>query len=217
MIKFNFKKIKIAAGFTILEALVATSILMVAVAAPITITQKGLTSTIQARNQMVAAYLAQDAIEYIKNKRDEIAIRHSLNSTDYSFDWEKLYVFGNYTTKTMCMSNNGCQIDTTIPDADSNTPGASSTILPGGVNPTNVKDYISNNHLWKNNSTGFYGYTSVPAAEYTETSFVRQVQIKLDPYGTSPDNPYEALVRVTVSWGTNAVDKVVVNTLIYNM
>ncbi len=66
MMKINFKK-----GFTLLEALVAVSILMVAVMAPITIAQKGLSSAIYSKNQMIASYLAQDALEYVKNNRDE--------------------------------------------------------------------------------------------------------------------------------------------------
>ncbi len=58
-------------GFTLLEAMVAISILMVAVVAPITIAQKGLSSAVYSKNQMIASYLAQDALEYIKNVRDE--------------------------------------------------------------------------------------------------------------------------------------------------
>lgn len=57
-------------GFTLLESLVAISILMIAVASPMTISQKGLSSAIHAKNQITASYLAQDAIEYIINKSD---------------------------------------------------------------------------------------------------------------------------------------------------
>jgi len=54
-----------------MEALVAISIIMVAVTSPITIAQKGLSSAVYSKDQMIASYLAQDAIEYIKNIRDE--------------------------------------------------------------------------------------------------------------------------------------------------
>src|SRR6185369_6180494 len=57
-------------GFTIIETLVAIAILMIAIAGPLTVAQKGLTSSIYARDQMIASYLAQDAIEYVKNVRD---------------------------------------------------------------------------------------------------------------------------------------------------
>lgn len=72
MVNNNYKK-NISA-FTLLEVLVAVSILMMAVVAPITIVQKGLSSAVYSKNQMIASYLIQDAIEYIKNKRDESAM-----------------------------------------------------------------------------------------------------------------------------------------------
>ena len=40
---------------------------MIAVASPLTIAQKGLASAIYAKDQIIASYLAQDAIEYIIN------------------------------------------------------------------------------------------------------------------------------------------------------
>ncbi|KKR45379.1 MAG: hypothetical protein UT90_C0003G0002 [Parcubacteria group bacterium GW2011_GWA1_40_21] len=60
-----------AKGFTLIETLVAISILMVAVASPLTIAQKGLASAIYAKDQIIASYLAQDAIEYIINASDK--------------------------------------------------------------------------------------------------------------------------------------------------
>lgn len=63
----NVKNIR---GFTLIETLVAISILMVAVASPLTIAQKGLSSAIYAKDQIIASYLAQDAIEYLRNVSD---------------------------------------------------------------------------------------------------------------------------------------------------
>jgi Tfp pilus assembly protein PilV len=105
MFRFNLKKNKgptrtcFKGGFTLLEALVAVSILMVAVMAPMTIAQKGLSSATYTKNQMIASYLAQDAIEYIKNKRDEISIGNN-------FDWDNLNYFSN------CLTDNWCGLDT---------------------------------------------------------------------------------------------------------
>lgn len=97
MTKFNFKNKILTGGFTLLEALVATSILMVAVAAPITIAQKGLSSAVYSKNQLIASYLAQDVIEYIKNKRDENVLNNR--------DWLSGFNF--------CLGeNNYCAIDT---------------------------------------------------------------------------------------------------------
>ncbi|MDE1988425.1 MAG: prepilin-type N-terminal cleavage/methylation domain-containing protein [Patescibacteria group bacterium] len=67
-ITYNLKPYR---GFTLVETLVAISILMVAVASPLTISQKGLASAIYAKDQIIASYLAQDAIEYLRNWSDQ--------------------------------------------------------------------------------------------------------------------------------------------------
>ncbi|HEU5114395.1 MAG TPA: prepilin-type N-terminal cleavage/methylation domain-containing protein [Candidatus Paceibacterota bacterium] len=57
-------------GFTLVEAMVAISILSLAVTGPLLIAQKGLSSAIYAKDQITAFYLAQEAIEYVRNARD---------------------------------------------------------------------------------------------------------------------------------------------------
>lgn len=58
-------------GFTIVETLVAVAILMIAIAGPLTVAHNGLLASVTARDRLVASYLAQDAMEYIKAVRDE--------------------------------------------------------------------------------------------------------------------------------------------------
>lgn len=57
-------------AFTLVETLVAITVLMIAIAGPLTITNKALRAALYARNQVVANYLAQDALEMVKNIRD---------------------------------------------------------------------------------------------------------------------------------------------------
>lgn len=152
MIKNNFKNKK--SGFTLLEALVAVSILMVAVVAPITIAQKGLSSAAYSKNQMIASYLAQDAIEYIKNKRDEVAINNN-------YDWNNLSIFGNTSSVTLCKSSNGCQIDTIKNVINDNTA---------------VLDFDQNKPLIEDNN-GFYGYST--GVDFKTTNFTRQIKISM--------------------------------------
>jgi len=58
-------------GFSLIETLVAITILLVAVGGPLTIAHRALSDANIAKNQTIAIFLAQDAIEYIKNIRDE--------------------------------------------------------------------------------------------------------------------------------------------------
>jgi Tfp pilus assembly protein PilV len=71
-------------GFTIVETLVAIAILMISIAGPLTIAQKGLLASVYARDQSVATFLAQDAMEFAKNHRD--AIYDSNNPEDWLGD-----------------------------------------------------------------------------------------------------------------------------------
>ena len=56
---------KANSAFTLVEALVAISILMIAIASPMTLAQKGLSTATQSKDQMIAAFLAQgmDALD----------------------------------------------------------------------------------------------------------------------------------------------------------
>jgi prepilin-type N-terminal cleavage/methylation domain-containing protein len=56
-------------GFTLIETLVAISILMIAIAGPLTVANKAYTSALNARNQSVASNLAQEGLEYVNNMK----------------------------------------------------------------------------------------------------------------------------------------------------
>ncbi len=68
MIKINY--IQKNRGFTIIETLVAITILMISIAGPLTIANKSLMAAIYAKDQVTASFLAQDLMEDIKNQRD---------------------------------------------------------------------------------------------------------------------------------------------------
>ena len=57
-------------AFTLVETLVAITVLMIAVAWPLTIANRALRAALNARDEVVANYLAQDALEMVKNIRD---------------------------------------------------------------------------------------------------------------------------------------------------
>jgi prepilin-type N-terminal cleavage/methylation domain-containing protein len=93
-------------GFTLMETLVAIFILLISTTGPMVFSQNALRAAFQSRDQITAFYLAQDAIEFIKNRRD-----HNSLSGD---DWLEGLDF--------CVKdegiNEGCTIDTTVDDGD---------------------------------------------------------------------------------------------------
>lgn len=182
-----FKKTGLSRGFTLLEALVAVSILMVAVTAPITIAQKGLSSAVYTKNQMIASYLAQDAIEYIKNKRDNNVLAEPKRN------WlDGLVDFCFISLEELNRNENldrVCKIDTVI------NAGAGEILSENYTNPAYLKK-----------KDDFYGYDIAG----TPTNFTRKIQIIEKEAGVS------ALIKVIVGWNNDEDNKVEVNTIIYN-
>ena len=58
-------------GFTLIETFVATSVLLVSLVGPLSLAAQSLRSAYYARDQVTAFYLAQEAIEYVRAKRDQ--------------------------------------------------------------------------------------------------------------------------------------------------
>lgn len=61
-------------GFSLVETLVAITILLLALVGPMTIAADGLQNTFFAREQTTAFYLAQEAVEFVRYTRDNAAI-----------------------------------------------------------------------------------------------------------------------------------------------
>ena len=93
-------------GFTLVETLVAIAILMIAIAGPLTVAEKGLSASIYARDQLMASYLAQDAMESIKNIVDSNELDKANGGTT---DW--LY-YNPYTLTSYCSKDTPCTINT---------------------------------------------------------------------------------------------------------
>jgi len=57
-------------GFTLIETLVAVSLLVIAIAGPMSLAAQSLSSAFYARDQMTAFHLAQEAVEAVRFVRD---------------------------------------------------------------------------------------------------------------------------------------------------
>jgi len=119
-------------GFTIIETLVAITILMIAITGPLTVSQRGLSNAVFARDQLVATYLAQDALEFVHYVRDWNVINSlpaynndlvSTSAANGSVSCAMTTVF-NQTS----MPSGGCIIATTglASSVDTNVKGATS-------------------------------------------------------------------------------------------
>lgn len=175
-------------AFTLVEALVAISILMIAVASPLTIAQKGITAAVLSRDQMTASFLAQDGIEAIKNMRDHTAISSVAGSgTNWLSGLDACLCTGATCNLNTLSAANYCNIDTTT---DSNPVKAKGS----GDNPL----FIMTNNATKSFLKYDVAGAAVPGGYSNNPSkFLRYITIQKSP---NNDNPNEALVTVRVSW-----------------
>ncbi len=84
-------------GFTLVETLVAITILLVAIVGPMTIAQRGLQSAFFTQERITATYLAQEGVEVMRAIRDE----HMLSGNDWM----------DAMDDTACTENDGCDYD----------------------------------------------------------------------------------------------------------
>ncbi len=163
-------------GFTLVETLVAISVLMLAVGAPLLAVSRSLSTSIYARDQVTAFYLAQDAIEYIRNTRDS----NALVPVSPALDWR--------TNLTECVTDS-CTVDTT-----NNLPAdAIKTCITENVIENGLNYDVCNEPLAYDTAQHLYKWTG-----NTDSIFTRTVKIIEDP-----DIPDQLQVRVIISWRAN--------------
>lgn len=122
-LKIENLKLKIPgkqAGFTVLESLVAIFILSLSISGVFTAVQRSLSQTTIAKDEVKAYYLAQEAIEIIRNRRDTNQLVR-INGGDLNLSWlsgissvasDPCY-FGNVCrTDAVSISFNNCSNNT---------------------------------------------------------------------------------------------------------
>jgi prepilin-type N-terminal cleavage/methylation domain-containing protein len=89
MTKRYFKKVhKSNSGFTLVETLIAISIFSVSIIAFMSILGGGISDTSYVKTKIIASYLAQEGIEYVRNMRDN----YVLYTNDTGHTWNDFIV-----------------------------------------------------------------------------------------------------------------------------
>ena len=135
-------------GFTIIETLVAITVLMIAIAGPLVVASNGLNAALYARDQVIASGLAQESMEYIKSIKNT-----NVTKIDYfpvpgdTTNW-----LTNIVDSNICNSTNLCDIS-----------AVNSVRSTGGTDPSGYKIYFIPTTGYSNHSSGstetkFYRY-----------------------------------------------------------
>jgi len=72
--KLNRLKVYSQNGFTLIEALLGSTMMLIAVIGPLSVTMNGMKTFIETKNHIIASYLSEEIIENLKNYRDSFAI-----------------------------------------------------------------------------------------------------------------------------------------------
>lgn len=140
-------------GFTILESIVAIAILSLSIAGAFTVVQQSLSQATAAKDEVQAFYLAQEAVEVIRNLRDNNQIARVKSGNPASINWLTNIIALN----TDCAFNKICKVD-------GNTMAVSSC----GDNWGDCQ------YLRQDYSTQLFGYNP----SWIQTNFKREVKIE---------------------------------------
>ena len=164
------KNLLLQKGFTIIETMVAISILMTSIAIAVSVIRTDVLVSSVTKNAVMARFLAQEGIEYTRHVRDSHLVDFD-KTKDPTILW-----LGSLES---CFDGTPCTIDTSIPTV------INITSCPVGGCPI----------LKYNEFENRYGYGV--GADWEETVFKREVNIA-DPGGGIMDT--EVIVTVRVSW-----------------
>ncbi len=101
----NFQK----RGFTLIETMIAVTILTLAVAGPLYAASRAIVAATISRDQLTASYLAQEGIEYVRALRDnEYLAAHQAGGSDVSGTAWTNFIAG---IESLCLSPASCSLD----------------------------------------------------------------------------------------------------------
>ncbi len=160
-------------AFTLVETLVALSIFTVSVLALLVILTQGISDTGYAKKKILATYLNQEGVEYIRNIRDTFVLYSGGSQTGWNGLNTKLI-------NASCQTNNGCYFD----DQNLNYSNPSQPMAGITMNACGS----SCPALLYEGTTGKYGYLSG-----INSGFIRKIQVV-------PISANETKVFSTIYW-----------------
>lgn len=144
-------------GFTLVESIVAIFILLISVVMPMAVVARALFAANYAQDQITAVYLAQEAIEVVRNTRDN----NVLGGTAL---WDQGSLGDG--SSTSCYSGSGCYVDSV-----NNTISACAGVCP------NVQENSSGAIAWYGN----YGdWTNTKYVRTIKLSKISAYEIKIN-------------------------------------
>ncbi len=175
-LKINFLRNK--KGFTILESIVAIFVLSLAVSGVFASVQRSLYQSNISKDEIKAYYLAQEAIEIIRNKRDANQLSRIINNP--TNNW-LLDISSN--SGDPCYFGSTCIVDVFV------YPNSGWANRCGG-------SFGSCPNLRQDPNTNLYGYNG----SWSETNLKREIQIE-------SINANEISITVRVSWTRGITNK----------
>ena len=167
-------------GFTIIETMVAVFILSIAIVALLGLTAQSLFTARYARNEITANYLAQEAADYIRNRRDTVAFLSDTGNNWNGF----LAEFGKGSVNTKCFTSDGCYFG--VNDI---------TTTPVTSCPSEGCPLLK---YKEDSSSSFYYY----ATTGSNSIFKRKIEM-----WTNSTNSDEVFVRITINWNNGNILK----------
>jgi Tfp pilus assembly protein PilV len=200
----KFLKLK---GFSMVEALVAITVLTIGVVGPLSLLANSISNANYAKNQITAFFLAQEGQELVINARNNnrLADPSRVNPDPNSDENDQLYWLGHYGLRK-CIPDAGAGSDVCYVDASADTLEFKPCDGNGKLACPNLK----------NLPEGFYGYSDDTTIK--DSIFNRSIQIDpiTDGSGTNPSYVNRARLTVKVTWQEKSLTRnFVLQSIIY--
>lgn len=166
-------------GFTLIETMVAISILSMSILGTFTAVQSALQNSTFAKDQVTAFYLVQEVMEFMRNTRDSNNL-YSIANPSTPHDW----LYGISGPGDPCEFGKVCRVDVPANGAMTRCGDSFGTcpVITQDINPDST-------------GSGLFGYGYA-----RPTHFRREVQLQ-------PISATEIVVRVKISWSSGVFNK----------